>query len=412
MKQIFFFSFLLLILAIPADLSAQNGIVRTYYDDGTIESEISYINDILDGISLFYYPNGNLREEIPFSYGKVNGIHRKYFQNGLIREERNLKEGILDGLDKIFHENGALKEALNYENGKLLKRISVPFDSTFTPPLDAYLAGNRQYKLSKEADIVSDAEICPIPINGIKEIQNNLVYPKETDQSSAEGKVTLSVKIDTLGNATALEVIKSLKKEYDLAAIKAVEKTRFLPGKKENKIVESKIVLNIEFKNENKVALFQEKEIKAKEIIPLVQKTEIQVSKEVIPVSAAKQETKTEPEPVKKAEPAKKTPLVITEEKIPGDDTPFPIGGIERVIARMTIPKMAVELKIEGEVIFMVEVDKYGVVRDTKLIKGLGNGIDEAVEIAILDSPFKAAKIEGKQVAGEVVLKIPFIYKK
>jgi len=425
MKKLLLLSAVLIFTLIPAKIIAQNGIVKTYFDDGAIESEIAYVNDILDGMSLFYFPNGNIREEIPFSYGKVSGIHKKYYPNGLIKEEIHLADGILDGLTKRFYENGGLREAINYEGGKLVKKISVPFDSTYAAPLEDYLAGNRQYKLSKEADIVSDAEIAPVPVNGIKDINNNLVYPKDLGMNVLEGVVTLSVKVDTLGNAAGSEIIKSLRKDYDDAAKAAVEKTKFLPGKKGNKPVDSKIVLNVEFKNDIKLTSLQINEQKAKEIIPVPIPVPIPVEREKPTVkeevkSDAKKEIVTEPvkQPERKPEPVIKNEIVKdaltikTIETAPEENTPFPVGGIERILARMKVSQKIIDSKIEGEVVFRVEVDKYGVVRNTKLIKGLGSGIDETVEVAILDSPFKPAKIDGKPASGEVELKIPILFKK
>ena len=407
----------------PAHISAQNGIVKTYYDNGNVESEISYVNDILDGISFYYYINGNLREEIPMSYGKLHGIKREYFQSGLIKEERNLREGVLDGLSKIFYENGALKEALSYENGKLTKRIKVPFDSSYSAPLELYLAGNRQYKLSKEANIISDVEICPVPVNGIKEIQKNLLYPEETRQAKTEGIVTLSVKIDTLGKATLIEVLKSLDSKCDLAAANAVEKTKFLPGRNGNKAVDSKIVINVEFKIENQIVLQQEYAKKVKKevdelITPIerkldttkpVAKEEVKTEKKINEVAAS---NNVQPVLINKNEVKKPAIINVPKSEVEKEDTPFPIGGIERIIARMVVPKKAVEQKISGDIVFRVEVDKYGVVRETKIIKSLGAGIDEAVEVAILDSPFRPAKINGQNVKAQVILTIPFNYLK
>jgi TonB family protein len=425
MKKLLLFAPVFILILLPAQLKAQNGIVKTYYDDGSIESEIAYVNDILDGLSVFYFPNGNIREEIPFSYGKVSGVRRKYYTNGLIKEEIHLADGLLDGLTKKFYENGGLKEAINYEAGKLLKKIDVPFDSTYAAPLEDYLAGNRQYKLSKEADIVSDAEICPVPVNGIKDIQNNLVIPKDTGNDLLSGVVTLSVKVDTLGNAAGAEIIKGLRKDYDDAAKIAVEKTKFLPGKKGNRPVDAKVVLNVEFKNEQKLASLQLNEQKAKEIIPvqvpvpiplerekpLVKEEIKQVAKKEIAAEPVKQLEKKE-EPVKKAIIVQNAVAIKVSDTVPEENTPFPVGGIERILARMKVSQKIIDSKTEGDVVFRVEVDKYGVVRNTKLIKGLATGIDEAVEVAILDSPFKPAKIDGKPVSGEVELKIPIIFNK
>ncbi len=405
----------LIILTAFNAVSAQNGIVRTYYDDGVIESEIAYVNDILDGTSVFYYPNGNVREEIPFSFGKVNGVRKKYFQNGLLKEEKNLREGVLDGLTKLYHENGALKEALNYESGKLIKRIEVPFDSSFSAPLEMYLAGNRQYKISQDANIVSDADISPIPLNGMKEVENNLVYPPVSENEKKEGIVTLSVKIDTAGRASNPEIVKGLSEDYNKSAAEAVLKTKFLPGKRENKPVESRIVLNVEFKRTDQIAQLMATEQRAKEIVvPENKIIDVPVKKEESAIQASnKPEIKKED--VKPAEPVEQNRNAVNtriEEQTPSENKPYPVGGIERIIARMQIPSKAVELKLEGEIIFQIEVDKYGVVRDTKLVKGLGSGADEAVEVAILESPFRPAREEGKTVRGEITLKIPFSYKK
>jgi antitoxin component YwqK of YwqJK toxin-antitoxin module len=52
--------YILLVLVAVTSINAQNGIVKTYYADGTPRSEISYVNDVLDGTALYYYPNGNL----------------------------------------------------------------------------------------------------------------------------------------------------------------------------------------------------------------------------------------------------------------------------------------------------------------------------------------------------------------
>lgn len=401
-KTGFFLSFFI-VLIYSVTVKAQNGIVRTYYDDGVIESELSYINDILDGISVFYYPNGNIREEISLSYGKAHGPHRKYFPNGLIKEDRSLKDGILDGLTKIYFENGALKQVLSYDNGLLIKKIDVPFDPSYSAPIESFLAGNRQYKISKEANIVSDVEISPVPMNGIKEIQDNLVYPADAAAKRIEGVVTLSVLVDSTGKVTASEVLKSLNQECDMAAVASVANTKFLPGKSANKAVNSKIILNVTFKLEDKV-------IAKVEDIQKIRKDIEQIAR------PAEKVIEQEKKPEKKAIEIPKENVVAdakkTEPANNANTDPAPIGGVARILARTRIPAKAIELKIEGEVTVKVEVDKYGVVRDSKIIKGLGNGVDEAIEVAIFDSPFKPGKIDGETVKATVVLNIPFTYKK
>ena len=416
----FLFSALLLLILFASDTKAQNGIVKTYFDDGAIESELSYVNDILDGMSVFYYKSGNVKEEIPFSLGRITGSRKNYYPSGLLKEERNYNYGVLDGLTKIYFDNGALSEALNYDNGMLIKKITVPYDSTYTPTIKDYLAGNRQYTLSKEANIISDADITPVPLGGMEEIQDNLVIPERGIDANNQGTVTLSVLIDSLGNAKDPQIVKSLNKPCDSAAVEAVLKTKFLPGKKNAKIVSAKVLLNVDFKPEKNVAALTQNAEPVKQLaLPSERKEENKI------IDLAKKEKDSLTVTLKEI-PKEEPKPVVKQEVTPADDSfntgnypviginsaeiekyPYPVGGVERIIARMKLPEKSTDSKAEGDVIFRVEVDMFGVVRGTKLVKGISGAIDNAVEMAIIDSPFRPAKEEGKAVRGIVILKIP-----
>ena len=64
LKKIIFIIFLF-----ASIISAQEGVVKTNFPNGKIQSEITYVNKIREGAAKFYYENGNLRQE--FSY--ING---------------------------------------------------------------------------------------------------------------------------------------------------------------------------------------------------------------------------------------------------------------------------------------------------------------------------------------------------
>ncbi|NOX17643.1 MAG: hypothetical protein GXO87_05100, partial [Chlorobi bacterium] len=53
------------------------------------------------------------------------------------------------------------------------------------------------------------------------------------------------------------------------------------------------------------------------------------------------------------------------------------------------------------------DIDKYGNVRDTHVIQGLGYGCDEAAEVAILDARFNPGIKNGERVRTSVIIVIP-----
>ena len=118
MKKIFF-----LLLVITASYSySQNGVVKSYYPDRTIKSELSYVNDILDGPALSYHENGKLKEEKNYSRGILNGWIRSYYSSGILKEEYFVKNGILDGDKKQYSERGQLLNIISYDNGLAINR--------------------------------------------------------------------------------------------------------------------------------------------------------------------------------------------------------------------------------------------------------------------------------------------------
>jgi len=66
---------------------------------------------------------------------------------------------------------------------------------------------------------------------------------------------------------------------------------------------------------------------------------------------------------------------------------------------RIPYPSEAKEKGIEGPVIVQILVDAAGVVREAKLIRGLGHGLDEAAMAALRGARFRPAESQGKPVA-------------
>lgn len=66
---------------------------------------------------------------------------------------------------------------------------------------------------------------------------------------------------------------------------------------------------------------------------------------------------------------------------------------------KIPYPEEAKKAGIEGPVVMNLLIDKNGKVRDVKLVKGPGFGLNEAAEKAVLDFVFRPAKVNDQSVA-------------
>ncbi len=369
-------SFLYLFLT---SLTAQTGLMKSFYSDGVPRSEVSYVNDILDGQAHYYYPNGNLRSEKNYSKGKLHGYVREYFDNGLLKEEYFMKEGIKEGSYRSYFVNGALKELIIFEKGIQVNKNSFNYDPSYSAPIEAYQAGNRQQQVfnKRRTILICDIEICPVPVGGLNSIQDKLVYPEHALLYGLEGTVTLIATVNEKGDVVATEILKGIGLGCDEAAEEAVKKTQFIPGQNFGKVVESKVTLNIEFK--------------------IFDRSLIQSNNEINGSKSTEVKTKIE-------NPVSNKPLNVLTIKCNEQVCPRPIGGVDAIIEKFEVPSVAKRLKIKGEIIIEADVDKYGIVRDTKVIKGVGYGCDDALEIAILRTKFVSAKNSGVDVDSKITV--------
>lgn len=91
-------------------------------------------------------------------------------------------------------------------------------------------------------------EQMPEPIGGISAIQKKIVYPEIAKRAGVQGRVYVKAFVDEGGNVQKAEVIKGIGAGCDEAAIKAVLKTKFKPGKQRGKPVRVQVSIPILFK--------------------------------------------------------------------------------------------------------------------------------------------------------------------
>ena len=118
----------------------------------------------------------------------------------------------------------------------LTERIEAP-----PPPIE-------DKKIEEEPTYFVAVEEMPEPIGGISAIQSKIVYPEIAKRAGVEGKVYILAFVDENGNVTKTQVLKGLGAGCDEAALKAVQQTKFKPGKQRGKPVKVQVSIPIVFK--------------------------------------------------------------------------------------------------------------------------------------------------------------------
>ncbi|MFA7228672.1 MAG: TonB family protein [Melioribacteraceae bacterium] len=254
---------------------AQNGVIKSYYSDGTVQSETSYVNDVLDGAVITYLPDGKIFTEKNYSQGILDGFAREYYETGSLKEEYQVKKGILEGAYRKYNAGGELRELLSYSAGQLIKseifessEIGIPVAAkmeetaiitapvlteaeklkVIIPQKEKSIPKTEQAgRLKMEDEILCDVQECPVPIGGIKSIYDNLTYPEHALRYGLEGIVIIIATINAEGNVIRTQVLKGIGLGCDEAAQEALRKTRFTPGTLNGQPAETNATIKIAF---------------------------------------------------------------------------------------------------------------------------------------------------------------------
>lgn len=96
------------------------GICKTYFLSGNINSLVTYHKGKSDGSATFYYDNetNSIRAELVLENDKINGIYQEYYPQGNLKSKINFKTGIKQGNAFFYHKNGKLKIAGKYSDNQ------------------------------------------------------------------------------------------------------------------------------------------------------------------------------------------------------------------------------------------------------------------------------------------------------
>lgn len=112
---------------------------------------------------------------------------------------------------------------------------------TYSSPSIAAVAGG-------DEEYLAIAEEMPAPVGGLAAVIKKVVYPEIARKGGVQGKVFVLAYIDEKGKVDDVKVVRGIGGGCDEAAVDAVKKSAFTPGKNKGQPVKVKLSLAISFK--------------------------------------------------------------------------------------------------------------------------------------------------------------------
>ncbi len=127
------------------------------------------------------------------------------------------------------------EEVVNKDESKIEEEISAP------PPKEII-------EETEEPIYFVAVEEMPQPIGGLQGIQKLIQYPEIAKRVRVEGKVFVRAFVDENGNVVNAEIVKGIGGGCDEAALEAILKTKFTPGKQRGKPIKVQVTIPVLFK--------------------------------------------------------------------------------------------------------------------------------------------------------------------
>ena len=182
----------------------------------------------------------NAKSFIPFVIPENVNIIEEEIKTGEKKDVAVNKQEILSAAPPTLPEPidaplVELTKNLPTENSKIEEEISL------SPPKEIL-------EIKEEPTYFVAVEEMPVPVGGLQEIQSRIEYPEIAKRVGIEGKVFVRAFVDETGNVTSAEVVKGIGGGCDEAALDAVLKTKFTPGKQRGKPIKVQVTVPIHFR--------------------------------------------------------------------------------------------------------------------------------------------------------------------
>ena len=109
--------------------SKDKNVVRTYWENGNLKSELRYKDDKLNGECFWYYYNGKPEMKTTYLMDELNGETVRWYENGNIQSRYYVVNDQYEGVFESYNVYGALVKREHYKKGVLHGSLTQWYDS-------------------------------------------------------------------------------------------------------------------------------------------------------------------------------------------------------------------------------------------------------------------------------------------
>jgi TonB family protein len=234
--------------------------VEDYYISGQIQMTGSYLKKnmkVREGDFIYYYEDGQISTKYHITKNLFNGNYMKYYENGVISREGKYVQDLLEGEWITYYKNGNVKSLEEYKNSKYngdcywyFKNSQMSSHESYTMnelnSIEFWNEDGTSYAGEPEVDVQANF------VGGYKEmlkfIQENVVYPEKALKRGVKGRVIIKFVINTEGEISKAEVVKSVHPLLDKEALRVIMlMPEWNPGMEHNIPVNSYFRIPINF---------------------------------------------------------------------------------------------------------------------------------------------------------------------
>jgi len=264
--------FLMLALFCTSVVFPQQGLIKTLYKNGKVESEINYSNNIRNGEAKFYFENGNAKRILIYVNGKVDGLVKEFYENGKLKLSYTISNGKKEGPVSFFREDGSFINDISYEQGKrifentppleeIAKSDSVAYKSPIDTSINVAINASDSVKTNLSPpvpdnrifpdSIYSKPDVMPEPKGGLDGIAKRVFMPGEAKVNKVSGIVKIEAVIDQFGDVVDDKILEDIGYNCGESAKITVLYSKFKPGLVKGIPVKVRMIIPVEFKSTN-----------------------------------------------------------------------------------------------------------------------------------------------------------------
>ena len=96
--------------------NTKHGITRKYNKQNKMISSVNYADNKKEGVATNYYPSGKVHSTITYMQDRKNGQEVWYYENGRPFRENPFVDDKINGMQKFYYENGKIKAEVPFKN--------------------------------------------------------------------------------------------------------------------------------------------------------------------------------------------------------------------------------------------------------------------------------------------------------